>query len=183
MKRLIVAAALAAFGAVAQEAKPAAPAAGAAPPAMPKPSAEMKLEWWFVGSWDCKGQQHAGPMGPEMPIESKLEFKNTLGGFWLHMTGKAMSGPMKGHEFFAGYAGWDGTTHQRYDFNPGGFTHFTTKGWDGDKLVFDGDGSMNGQKLAPRHTITKKGDNEFASVFEMDGKPMIEETCTRAAKK
>ena len=181
MKRLFVAAALAASAAVAQPAS--APAPAAAPPAMPKPAAEMRVEWWFVGSWSCKGQQHAGPMGPEMPTESKLEFKNTLGGFWLHMRGTAMSGPMKGHEYFAGYAGWDGTQHQRWDFQPGGFTHYTTKGWDGDKMVFEGEGSTGGQKTAFRHTITKKGDNEFSSMIESGGKPFVEETCTRAAKK
>jgi hypothetical protein len=103
---------------------------------------------WFVGTWSCEGQPHAGPM--------------------------------RGKEGFAGY---DGTQHQRYDFQPGGMVHFTTKGWDGDKLVFDDDGMMGGQKMTLRHTITKKGDNEFGSLFESDGKTMIDETCTRSGAK
>jgi len=38
-----------------------------------------------------------------------------------------------------------------------------------------------GQKLAMKHTITKKGDNAFDSAFESGGKPVQEESCTRAA--
>ena len=184
MKKLICIAALSAFAALAEDKPAAAPAAApAGAPAMPKPPEEMKVEQWFVGTWHCKGVQHAGPMGPEMKTSTKIEMKLEFAGFWLQVKGTAMAGPMKGHEFFAGYAGWDGTTHQRYDFNPGGFTHFTTKGWDGDKLVFDGEGMMGGQKTALKHTITKKGDDAWDSLFERDGKPMIEESCTRAAAK
>ena len=186
MRQLFAVLALSAFAAVAQDKAAAPPAAGGAPaaaPAMPQPAPEMKVEWWFIGSWSCKGQQHAGPMGPEMPTETKLELRNTLGSFWLHVKGTAMSGPMKGKEFFGGYAGWDGTVHQRYAFMPGGMSHLTSKGWDGDKIVFDGDSMRGDRKMTIRHTITKKGDNEFASAYEIDGKPTLEETCTRSAKK
>ena len=150
---------------------------------MPQPPAELKVEQWFVGTWNCKGQQHAGPMGPEMKTASRLEMKMELAGFWLQIKGTITAGPMKGKEAFEGFASWDGSQHVRYDFEPGGLVHFTTKGWDGDKLVFEGDGMMGGQKMGMRHTITRKGDNEFASFFESDGKPMIEESCTRGAAK
>ena len=190
MKMFFVAAALAATAALAED-KPAAAAAPADKPAaaapaaemqMPKPPDELKLEQWFAGTWSCKGMQHAGPMGPEMKTSTKLAMKMDMMGFWLEIHGTAMSGPMKGKEIFEGMASYDGATHQRYDFGPGNITHFTTKGWDGDKVVFDGDSMMmGGQKMAAKHTITRKGDNEFASAFDMDGKPMIEETCTRGA--
>jgi len=87
---------------------------------------------------------------------------------------------------FEGFASWDGTQHVRYDFQMGSMARLTSKGWDGDKLVFEGDMMAGPQKTAVRHTITKKGDTGFGSFFEFDGKPMIEETCTRpgaAAKK
>jgi hypothetical protein len=186
MKRFVVAAALAASAAIAED-KAAAPAAApgaAAPagmPAMPKPPEQLSVEKWFVGTWSCKGQQHAGPMGPEMKTSSKIEMKMELAGFWLQVKGTMMAGPMKGKEMFEGFASWDGSQHVRYDFNMGGVTKLTTKGWDGDKLVFDGDGMMGGQKMALKHTITKKGDNAWDSLFESDGKPTIEETCTRGA--
>ncbi|MGZ6143755.1 MAG: hypothetical protein ACXWLM_10480 [Myxococcales bacterium] len=179
MKRMLIAAALAASAAFAEE-KAAAPAA----PQMPKPPEEMKVEQWFVGNWSCKGMQHAGPMGPEMKTASKIEMKMELAGFWLQVKGTMMAGPMKGKEMFEGFASWDGAQHVRYDFEAmGGVTKLTTRGWDGDKLVFEGEGTMGGQKMAIKHTITKKGDNAWDSLFERDGKAMIEETCTRAAKK
>jgi hypothetical protein len=178
MKRLIGVAALAAFAAVAED-KPAAHA-------MPMPPEELKVEKWFVGSWSCKGQQHAGPMGPEMKTANKLDMKMELAGFWLQFKGTAQAGPMKGMEFLDGFATWDGAQHVRFDFQPGGMVRFTTKGWDGDKLVFDGEGMMGGRKMAMKHTITRKGDDAFDGLIETtgpDGKmaPMIEESCTRAA--
>jgi hypothetical protein len=171
MKKLFCIAALAAFAAVAED-KPAGP---------PKPAAEMKTERWFAGSWNCQGTRHAGPFGPEGKSASKLKMKLDLNGFWLDVTGTAMAGPMKGQETFHSMAGWDGTQHTRYDFQPGGMVHLTSKGWDGDKLIFEGDGMIGGQKVATKHTITKKGDNAFDSLVETDGKPMLEEACTRAA--
>jgi hypothetical protein len=176
MKRLICIAALSAFAALAEE-KAAAPAAA---PAMPKPPEEMKVEQWFAGSWNCKGMQHAGPMGPEMKTSSRLDMKMEFGGFWLQVKGTAMAGPMKGKEMFEGMATWDGSAHQRYDFGPGGTHQLSSKGWDGDKLVFEGGGTMFGQKQTVKHTITKKGNDAWDSLFEIDGKPMIEESCTRA---
>lgn len=176
MKRWICAAALAASAAFADQMG----GPSAAAPAMPKPPAELSVEKWFVGTWTCKGQQHAGVMGPEMKTSLKLEMKMELAGFWLQYKGTMQVGPMKGKEIIDGFSTWDGSQHQRYDFQPGGLMHYTTKGWDGDKMIFEGDGMMGGQKTSMRHTITRKGDNEYASVLETDGKPLIEETCTRS---
>src|SRR5438270_4339510 len=130
--KLLICAALAASAAVAEE-KAAAPAASAKME-MPKPPEQMSVEKWFVGTWNCKGQQHAGPMGPEMKTASKLEMKMELAGFWLQVKGTGMAGPMKGKEMFEGFASWDGSQHTRYDFYVGGITKLTTKGWDDDTL-------------------------------------------------
>jgi hypothetical protein len=180
MKRIVCAAALAAFAAVAED-KPKAPE-------MPKPPAELSVEQWFAGSWTCKGHQNAGPMGPAMDTHERIEFKMELAGFWLQYKGTAMAGPMKGKEIFDGFSSWDGTTHQGYDFLPGGMAHFTTKGWDGDKLVFDGEMMLGGQKIPAQETITRKSETSFATHLETagaDGKMAVtlEETCTKAAKK
>jgi hypothetical protein len=193
MKRLICVAALAASAALAQDAGPADKAAApadtsaaaadkaAAPAAeMPKPPEEMSIERWFVGRWNCKGQQYAGPMGPEMKVSSRLEMTLELGGFWLQIKGTATSGPMKGKQTFDSFASFDGSQHQRYNFQPGGMSRLSSKGWDGNDLVFEGEGMLGGQKMLLRHTITKKGENEFGSLFESDGKTMSDLTCTRA---
>jgi hypothetical protein len=169
MKRIVTLVALCSFAAIAED-----------KPAMPKPPEQLSAEKWFVGTWNCKGKAYAGSMGPEHPTASKIDFKMELAGFWLQVKGTITAGPYKGKEAFEGFASWDGTQHVRYDFQPGGgVSKLTTKGWDGDKLVFEGDGMMGGQKMALKHTITKKGADSWDSVFERDGKPMIEETCTR----
>ena len=177
MKRLICAAALAAFSAVAED-KPKAPE-------MPKPPAELNVEKWFVGSWTCKGHQNAGPMGPAADTNNKIVFTMELGGFWLQYKGTAQAGPMKGKEIFDGFSTWDGSVHQRYDFALGGaMVHFTAKGWDGDKVTFDGEMIAGGQKIPAQETITKKGDKSFVTHLETagpDGKMAVtlEETCTK----
>jgi hypothetical protein len=183
MKRFIAVAAIAASAAFAED-KP------ATKPAMPTPPDELKVEKWFVGNWSCKGKRMPGPMGPGGDIATRLEMKMELAGFWLKVEVISTKGPMKG-EVAEGIATWDAASkmHVRYEFTPGpGWIKFTTPGWDGDKLVFDGDAMMGGQKMQMRHTITKKGENEFASVFEgpgPDGKMATSEegSCTRAAKK
>src|SRR5215470_17223690 len=148
--------------------------------ALPKPPDELKAEKWFVGTWTCKGQQHAGVMGPEMKTGSKLSFKMDLAGFWLQVQIVATAGPMKGKEVVDGFATWDGTQHVRYDFQPASAWRLTSRGWEGDKLVFEGQ-AVTGEAKGPiRHTINRKGDNEFADVIEIDGKPQIERTCKRA---
>lgn len=175
MTRFICIAALAASAAFAED-KP------AAPPAMPpglKPAAEMKIEKWFVGAWDCKGLVHESALGPETKVATRVEFKLELAGAWLQVKGTATAGPAKGKEIFEGFAGWDGAQYQRYDFQPVGMTHLSSKGWDGDKLVYEGDGVNQGRKLAVRHTITKKSDDAYDGAIELDGKPLLEESCQR----
>src|SRR6266853_911558 len=153
MKRFAAVAALAAFAALAEDKPAAAPSMGASQ--MPKPPEQLSAEKWFVGTWNCKGKAYAGSMGPEHPTASKIDFKMELAGFWLQVKGTATAGPMKGKEMFEGFASWDGTQHVRYDFHPGGMSKFTSQGWEGDKLVFEGDGMMGDKKTAMKHTITK----------------------------
>src|SRR4051794_28348151 len=98
MKKIILAVVCTGFAAFAED-KAAAPAAGAPKMEMPKPAAQMADEKWFVGSWDCAGQMHAGPMGPEQKTHSKVDFKIELGGFWMQVHVTALAGPMKGMEF------------------------------------------------------------------------------------
>ena len=160
MKRMICAAALTAVSAAAQEMQ------------------------WFVGTWTCKGQQTASPMGPAMETGEKIEFRMKLGGSWLQYKGTAISGPLKGKEVFDGFSSWDGTVHQRYDFGIGGMAHFTTKGWEGDKIVFSGEMTMGGQKIQAQETIAKTGETSFTTHLETadkDGKMavLLEETCSK----
>jgi hypothetical protein len=90
---------------------------------------------------------------------------------------------------FRGMSGYDPATKKfvRVDFDSsGGMVHLSSPGWEGDKMTWVGDGTMMGQKVKMRHTMTKKSDTEFTSLFESagpDGKfaAMGEDDCKKSA--
>lgn len=89
---------------------------------------------------------------------------------------------MKGKEVVDGFSSWDGTQHIRYDFQIGGRAwRLTSPGWDGDKLIFEGE-SLTGDKMSMRHLVTRKGNDQFDSLFEINGAEAVHETCKRAGK-
>jgi hypothetical protein len=109
-----------------------------------------------------------------------------MGGFWQAGSVKATS---------AGGPGFEGMFHTTYDSgqkryvmlwvdSTGAFSQETAPGWDGDKIVYTGDGTMNGQKMQLRDTFTKTSDG-FKHVAEMQANgqwaSMGEETCKKAA--
>src|SRR2546430_1948973 len=127
-------------------------------------------------------------MGPEHKALGTVTFKWDLDNFWLawHFDQKKTKEnpmPMTG----TGYGTWDPMAKKwaRWDFLPGSWSHLSSPGWEGDKMVFSGDTYWMGKKMGFRHTMTKNGDNELLGVFEMqgpDGKWMkaMEETCKRS---
>jgi hypothetical protein len=152
---------------------------------MPPPPAELSVEKWFVGNWICEGTQHASPMGPEMKQTDNVVFKMDMSGFWLHYNGDYIK-PKK-MPWLMGASTWDPglKKHVRFDtLMGGGWAMVTSPGWEGDKLVFDGEQSMMGKKMKFRHTVTKKGEAAFDGVIELagpDGKMMtlIDESCKK----
>jgi len=151
--------------------------------AQPKPLPEqLSAERWFSGTWNCQGEAKPGAMGPGGKVADTLHFKMELGGSWLQVHVVIAGGPMKGKEVVDGFSTWDGTQHVRYDFHVGGKVfRLNSAGWEGDKLVFSGE-TITGDKTSMRHTITRKGENEFDSLFEIDGAEAVHETCKRAGK-
>jgi hypothetical protein len=143
---------------------------------------------YFIGSWTCDGKMAMGPGGPEVAASTNLGFKLTMNDFYMSIDGDAkMAGPQPMTMMFHGMNGWDPTSKKlmRNDYDSmGGYVAFSSPGWEGDKIVFNGEGMMNGQKMKVRHTMTKKGDAEFTSTFETigaDGKamPMGNDVCKK----
>ena len=168
---------------------PADKAAMGPPKAAPEFIAATK---YFLGSWKCDGKMAAGPWGPEAPATTKLGFKMEMNDFFMAIDGDQKTmGAQPMTMTFRGMNGYDPMTKKfmRNDYDSmGGYVAFSSPGWEGDKMVFNGDGMMMGQKMKLRHTMTKRGDTEFTSTFEVigpDGKvmPMGEDVCKRAAKR
>jgi hypothetical protein len=143
---------------------------------------------YFIGSWSCDGKMPAGPWGPEAKMTSKLGFKMDMNNFWMILDGEQKSmGAQPMTMSFRGNNSYDPSTKKlmRMDYDSmGGIMHMSSPGWEGNKLVFSGEGMMMGQKMKIRHTMTKKSDTEFASAFETagaDGKfsPMGDDVCKK----
>jgi hypothetical protein len=168
-------------------AAPAAAAAAAAPPPAPKPAAELEQLKVFEGSWRCEGKQPAGPFGPEQEYKSTLKGKKDIDNFWIAIEydqkkSKAHPMPIKAR----GFLGYDPAAKKYVTIgadNTGGWISESSPGWEGDKLVFSGDGSMGGQKVSFRETYTKKTDKEITWTGEMKmGKDWISvgsDTCKK----
>jgi hypothetical protein len=173
------------------EKKAAKPAAKAAAPAekpgmaMPKPPAELKQLAIFDGNWTCSGEGKMDPNAPPQKTASTVKAHRGMGGFWQVGT-VTMTAP---HAF-------EGMFHTTYDpgqkqyvmvwvDSMGGYSQATSSGWEGDKLVYTGEGSMMGEKTPMRDTFTKTSDTSFKHMGEAQMKgqwtSMGEETCKKAA--
>jgi hypothetical protein len=70
--------------------------------------------------------------------------------------------------------------------NTGGWAAQTASGWEGDKMVWLGDGSMGGKKITARDTFTKKGaELQHLGELQIDGKWAVvqDEVCKRPPAK
>jgi hypothetical protein len=147
----------------------------------------LSAEKWFVGTWICRGTQHASQMGPAAEFTDRFSFHMALGDSWLIYHIDQLKGPVKGNQTLIGSVTWDANAklHVRRDMNIGGSrVDVTSPGWDGDKLVFTGYMIAGDEKLPVKQTFTKKSNAAYDSALEVtgvDGKPAQweEESCKK----
>jgi len=162
-------------------------AQGSQPPGPPMEMAQLK---GYEGSWVCHGNVPEGPYGPAHKSTTSVKIHGDLDGMWLlghidEAASKENANPFKG------------TMHMTYDTtaksflmlwvdNTGGWATQSSSGWEGDKMVWLGDGSMGGKKITGRDTFTKKGaELQHLGELQTDGKWVVvqDEVCKRAAPK
>lgn len=171
--------------AAAKEGKTAEPAkAPEAPPAAAKELSDAMAP--LEGDFKCTGKMIDSPMGPGHALEATWSMKKELNGYWFVAKfdeKKTKVSPMP--YAMSSTVGWDAGKKQlaRADFdNFGQVTHAMSKGWEGDKLVFEG--KVTGEMpMSFRETTTKKA-KEFTTSFEfamVDNKwfPAGEYTCKK----
>jgi Protein of unknown function (DUF1579) len=152
----------------------------------PKPAPEMTQLKFFEGDWSCTGDVPAGPMGPAQKTRSTVKIHTGMNGFWQIGNVSMSSTAMSMHGMF----------HSTYDpgqkkylllwvDDMGGYAQQTSPGWEGDKMVYIGEGNMMGQKQQARDTFVKAADGSFKHTGEMqmNGQwtSMGDETCRKAA--
>jgi hypothetical protein len=132
------------------------------------PAPELKQMDWFVATWKCTGKTFASPMEKENATESTLTIRSDLDGFWQSFTvDEAKTDENPAPVKVAGYGGYDSALKKfvRVGFNTRGrWSTWTSAGWKGDNLIFDGESGAKDVQL--RQTITRKADNEFTSIVE-----------------
>lgn len=156
-------------------------------PEMPKPAPEMAQLDYFEGSWTCEGTMQPSPFGPGGKMKSTAKIHDDLGGFW-------QSGMIKGT--VVNMPDFEGMFHSSYDpatkqyfmlwvDNMGAWSRTTSKGWEGDKMVYEGDSQMGVETMRGRDTFVKSGGAmKHTSEMQIDGKWTLigDETCRKSAK-
>ncbi|HEY8571915.1 hypothetical protein [Phenylobacterium sp.] len=133
---------------------------------------------YFAGRWHVVSRDPDGAN----PIEVSYAIEPTAGGAWL--TGQAASkdGSLSSRDMW----GRDPLTGEliRVIFDKSGTRgEVRSKGWEGDKLVLEGEARSKGGTVRVRETITRKGPQRFDAIWEAhrDGKwtPYAVEVVTR----
>ncbi len=153
----------------------------------PDPMVAQQLKF-FEGNWKCEGKQNDTPMMKGHAFKAKMTVKSDLGGFfqnvrWEESKSKDSPTPVS-VQIYSGYdAGKKSIVRTDVD-SMGSIAHFTSTGWAGDSMVFDGQmmGAMG--RMAAKHTFTKKGEKEVSASLDLtgpDGKAMTvrEWTCKK----
>lgn len=153
---------------------------------MPKPSPEMAKLDFFEGNWSCEGTIEQTPMSPAGKITSTVEIKDDLGNFWQTGTIRATMANMPPFEgrFYTTYDPAGKRFIMFWGDSMGSWAQTASPGWEGDKMVFQGDSNMPGQKpMTSRDTFTRGKDGSMSHMWEaqMDGKWMTlgQETCRK----
>jgi hypothetical protein len=163
------------------------PAAGAAPPAMamPEPSKELAAAYADLvkkKNINCKSKVAASPMGPAYEGMVKQTFNSDLNDYFVMSTYEEKKSKTTPKPYASkSFATWDPMKKVmlRTDIdNMGAVSHYTSPGWEGDKLVFTGK-VMGGPEF--RDTTMKAG-KEWKQVIETKGPDgswmvMVENTC------
>lgn len=154
-------------------------------PAPEAPPAEMKLLEAFIGTWTCQGHFPASD-NPERATRATLTITRDLDGFWY-----------SGRETFAKASPTDRPLARVFYWtfdslfkqfvggwldNRGLWLTHMSRGWQNDKLVFDGHLQTAAARRSARETFTRPDASGFTRTFEtmspdLQWTTIAEETC------
>lgn len=140
--------------------------------ATPYPAAELAELAFFTGAWEAEGTFHATPLSSEKPIAMSIDVEIVHRGFWVQTRTAEHPSPDNPNPLTATYLwGYDVETGrfsaEWFDSNGGRATQGST-GWQGDRLVFIGHMTYGGYRFALRDTFTRRGDDAYHHLGEID---------------
>ena len=157
-------------GAAAAPAAPAAPAAAAVVPPPPNEALAKNLKG-MEGKWKCDAKYPDTAFGKAHNAKAEFNMKSDLNGYFYtarYEEKKAKDNPTP--YVMAQFIGFDPSKSElvRTDMDGiGAITHLTSKGWEGDKMMWSGETMGGPQKLVFKETMTKKSDKEIAIAMEL----------------
>lgn len=140
----------------------------------------------IAGDWACTGIAFASDMGPEHPTKATVHTAWILNDKWLRVDYKEMKTAKNAHPIAAELLMTYNEAEKKIAVgcldNMGGYCTEEAPGWDGDKLVLEGNGNFGGKTMKVRDTFTKgKGWIKHTGEVEANGNWMKldEETCKK----
>jgi hypothetical protein len=192
MKRLLFALCTLALAAQAQQDTSGKTGSGSGAPqgGMPKPDPALTKAFGdSVGTWHCKGKMMLPKEmgGAEIATRSSMTIKKELNGFAY--TGEWKSEKTKEFPAMSGKMTWayDAGAGKLMEFSvssTGDVMHGTADASDGEKVVWNEEGTMMGKPSKTRTTVTMKGKNGLELAFDAQGEggtwaPMGKDNCTK----
>jgi uncharacterized protein DUF1579 len=156
------------------------------PQAPPKPGPEHKRLGYFVGKWTSEGEMKASPMGPAGKITGSDTCEWFEGGYSVvcHSEGKTPMGTMKSIGIM-GYSTEEKVyTYYGVDSSPMTMASVAKGTIQGNTWTYNDEGTMGGQKMKMRVTLTEESPTAYTFKMEMagsDGKwmPLMESKSTK----
>ena len=158
---------------------------------MPRPDPALTKAFGdAVGSWRCQGKMMMPKEmgGGEIATRSSMTIKKELNGFAY--TGEWKSEKTKAFPAMSGKMTWayDAGAQKLTEFSvssTGDVMHGTAESGDGEKVVWNEEGTMMGKASKTRTTVTMKGKNALELAFDAQGEggnwmPMGKDSCTKS---
>jgi hypothetical protein len=140
--------------------------------AAPQAASELAELAFFTGAWEAEGTFHATPFSAEKPIAMRIDVEVVHRGFWVQTRTAERPSSDNPNPLTATYLwGYDPEagrfSAEWFDSNGGRATQ-TSTGWEGDRLVFIGQMTYGGYRFALRDTFTRRGDDTYHHLGEVD---------------
>lgn len=136
----------------------------------PQPAQQLKQLAVLEGNWTCTGKNLTPELGPVGDSKANAKIESILGGHWLRIRHEGVGTAGRWSLADESLMGWDADDKVLVWYgadNAGGWSELHSRGWQGDKLVWDGDTlRADGTDVDTRRTFTRASQTEMRLVIE-----------------